>query len=478
VEIHEKINAAPTTGWLRSRRHKNIGWARSLAEMIDNALDANATQIRISIDNRTVTISDDGHGIRDLAAVVTPGAHDAGEFTVIGMYGVGLKDAWHWIGTKMTVDTVHDGTRGTIEADTEKMERERSWLIDPPEYRQSTDAPRTSISIRLHDKDPKRGLPSQSHLDQLAWMFTPALLASKQILFRDARKRAASPLKPFQLPIFERAHDSEFEVNGKHVRLTAGIVPEGQRMKHGPMWIQYGHRNILGATAIGCKGYSTERIGGVVALGKGWKLSDHKDDLTDHKDELDDAIYDRISGLLEEAEKLAQDIENDRLEFELNDLLNEAWNKARKMEKERRRSSQGGSGPIDSITTGRKRRKAAVHDDKDEGSVEVIGSERGGKAKRLGIRMVFESFDSDETIGAVDAYGKRIRLNRDHPFVQEARKTQNLPALHAMALGVAANHACNVGQGGQRFLSFDAEEFNETLGILLYAMKYGEAEEK
>src|SRR5690606_33562734 len=126
-----------------------------------------------------------------------------------------------------------------------------------------------------------------------------------------------------------------FLIDGKEVRINIGITVEGVAPQSGsPIWLQYGHRNIA-KTTLGCGGYTTDRIRGVVILKRGlqadggWKLAANKDDLTDYKEELNDEIEDRIRWILEKAEQLAQDVENEQLATELESHLNEAISNAK-----------------------------------------------------------------------------------------------------------------------------------------------------
>ena len=88
-----------------------------------------------------------------------------------------------------------------------------------------------------------------------------------------------------------------FEVSGKSVSLSIGILAPGETIFKGPFWIQFGHRNIVG-TSIGVKEFSESHMAGIVTLREGWKLTKNKDDFDDLKDELADAIHARIRPLL------------------------------------------------------------------------------------------------------------------------------------------------------------------------------------
>ena len=156
------LDISPEVNWLHSARPRNIGWEKALAELIDNAFDARANQVRITSVARTIVVSDDGSGVRDLSATVRSGRHVPTDSTELGMFGVGLKDAWHWAGHRMEVDTVHAGVRGVLIADSREMLKSSRWEIDDPVYTECHGAPTgTSITLHLANTAPRRNAPSE-----------------------------------------------------------------------------------------------------------------------------------------------------------------------------------------------------------------------------------------------------------------------------------------------------------------------------
>lgn len=466
------IDVSPDVHFVNSMRNRNLGWEKALAELIDNAFDHKANQVKILSTNKTVIVVDDGAGVKDLAATVTSGRHIPSESTELGMFGVGLKDAWHWAGHRMEVETVRDGKKGVLIADSRDMIRLGDWKVPSPTYCECSDPTGTRITLHLAATEPRRNAPSRQAYEGLAWIFTPALADGKQIIIPDGR--ATRPLKAVALPTFSDVVEDIFTVCGREVYIKMGIVAESSRMVKGPFWVQYGHRNIL-KTDIGTRNYSADRMGGVIRLKKGdWNLSANKDDLTDYKEELNNAIFERIEGLLQKSESLSEEIANSALQSELESELNEALVKTRKNEKEKRKEGETTTpGTIIPVGTGRKRRRAKVSDPNEPGSVD--GQEIPGKRKR-GIYLAFAEFDDPSTLGEYSDLGTKVTLNKEHPFVEHLRKNKEMKeALHAVAFSLICHWAVT-NKGNQRLL-FESEDFGLVFGKVLANLDIKESED-
>lgn len=459
--MSEKLNISPEVDSIRSERNRNLGWEKALAELIDNAFDAKANQVRITCKGRIVEVLDDGHGVKDLSATVTRGKHRAGEYTALGMYGVGLKDAWHWAGHRMEVETVHGQQRGILIADSQEMMRNNTWDIEPPLYSPATCAPFTKVTLHLSQVEPRRSLPTFPALDQLRWIFTPALLTGKQIIHIS---KVPSPLIPYELPSFSSTQSDTFHIEGREVKIRIGIVEAGQRMLKGPIWLQYGHRNIK-PCSLGCKGYSTDYIGGIVALGRGWNLSSNKDDLTDYSSELNEEIFLRIEHLLKDAEQLTLDVENAELQSELETQFNEAMRVASKTIKEKRPGHTDQTGTVEPRLTGVKRRKSKAADPTKDGSVDTVLDGVGSGKRKTGTHIAFGDLEGD-MLGAYDSLSNRVTLNRNHAFIIDSRAAKNITVLNVIAFSLVCHLGVTTLETRQKEL-WPTVDFSKEFGRVL-----------
>jgi hypothetical protein len=448
----------PDSHLLSSIANQGLTWPKVMAELVDNSFDAGATRVVIACKKkeRAISVEDDGRGVKDVLSLVTLGRHVEHRTTSLGMYGVGAKDAWLWCGGTIEIDSVCDGVQSLLCVDPRDVQA-NGWKCDDPTIISAKGA--TSYTkIRLTLRDGKHQ-PKDEAFDRIAFIFTPALRRGLQIVRSIDDKR--KPLEPYSLPHLQEAVNAEFDIDGKSVSINIGIVPDGEKMRHGPFWLQYGHR-IIDSTSLGAASgittYSTAHVGGVIALGKGWKLTKNKDDLSELNDRLNDAIFCRIEPLLKKGELLSETIESQALRNELESALNAAVKSAADQRKERREKGDTHL-RVYPVNTGRRRKNASKTQD---GPGSVAGGAVAGRRRGFALDWCNEDPDS---IGRFDATGSRVLLNRAHEFVSTAKATNNRAALLSSAYVLIASHAAQ-HKGNHKLLSFDVADFAQVYGKL------------
>lgn len=452
----ERIDATPSVHLLHAMRNQNLGWWKALAELIDNSFDAGATRVVLSAKGRTVQIEDNGRGMSDVTCAVRLGDHRAGESPGLGMYGIGLKDAWLYADGSICVDSVRDGTRAKIFADIQQMIEHGSWMVDAPTVAEAPDAKSgTTITLGLARR---RKLPTHSHVQELSWAFTPALKSGRQIEWQRGVAKPETLAAKELPPLLETVRDS-FDVGGKSVSIEIGIVADGHHMTNGPVWIQYRHRNIM-RSHIGMGSFNDERIGGIVRLGEGWSLTKNKDDFDANKDELGDAIHSRIRMLLLKAEQLSHDIESKEIACESETRVNEAIGE---LKREKRRQTREQSGTVKPGDSGRKRRKAKDITDQVGSVIAKDGN------RRRGISLGFGYLEGD-LMGEFDPSCNRITLNSGHPFISRTRKSKSTETLYVIAMSIFSHYVCN--HDGNHLTLFEVRDFSQTLGAIMKSIHF------
>lgn len=430
---------------------QNIDWWQAIAELIDNSLDAGALRIEIAISSKSLEISDDGRGCGHLERMLALGSHldqGASEQTV-GMWGVGLKDAWTFCGDRIEVESVHRGTLSTAIVSVSEISPDGEVpdpVVTPTDRQQGT-------FIRLPLKKGRRP-PQQATWDKISWVFTPAMQNQKQIVVSLGGSRRKT-LQPLSLPPFSKSHQSTFEIDGKSVDINIGIVQDGHKMRNGPFWLSYGHRNIDGSS-IGSCGKCTLRMGGTIALGKGWILRKNKDDLSEMEDELEQAIFQRIEQLLSEQEQLSMDIESAAILHELESMLN---NSITHLRKEKRPGEGQEHGTVPPTFSGKKRQHAK-HSADNPGSV-------NGEKNRRGLRTNWEDADNDR-IGVFDPTSKEVRLNIGNPYIAKMKAIGNLAALHACSVALLCH------EDTKQLLFPKYGDFSDNFGRIMSTIPTGE----
>jgi sensor histidine kinase regulating citrate/malate metabolism len=84
-----RADITPDTSLIQSWANQLIHWSTILGELIDNAFDAGATRIRLTLGKDRLRIEDNGVGCPDRARMLTAGKHTRHESTRLGRCGRG-----------------------------------------------------------------------------------------------------------------------------------------------------------------------------------------------------------------------------------------------------------------------------------------------------------------------------------------------------------------------------------------------------
>lgn len=442
------MDLTPDPYVLLSMQNQNLPWHKVLAELIDNALDAGANNISIRFERDCMTVTDNGRGIQDIQASLKLGGHHESETTVLGKYGIGLKDAWLFCGDRMHISTVYKGLRSTVTVDRHELAK-NNWQVADPIVEPTSDLAGTSIKLRLNKRQP----PIDTW-ERLAWVFSPAILDGKQIVRH--KGQSGFPLQSKRLPPLAKSIADQFAIEGKSVEFHIGVMQEGERIYSGPFWIQYGHRHI-GSGSIGVGDYSTQGMAGLIKLGKGWALTKNKDDISELRDELAEEIHKRIEPLLQEAQAASQSVFISQLRMDCENILNQHLQEC--LREARTKPAVSQSGTVLAVGSGKKRRNATkVHD--SQGSVVQVKGAKGGKVK-----IDFTQLDDENMSAIFDPSDNRVMLNTDHVFVAKAQAAANRPAIILLAIVALHQYAMEHRDGNR--LAFPISDPVTSFGQLL-----------
>jgi len=444
----------PELRYMLSMANQGLPWWKALAELVDNGFDAKGNRVEISVKGRTVTIVDNGRGMTEIMKAVRLGGHSPAHGRGIGMYGVGLKDAWLSNGDKIEIVTVNSGFKTSLTVDIRDMKlcpQTGKWQGPDPVTEETNEKSGTKIVLHLRAG---RNTPSDDVFRKLAFVFSPAIVQGLQIVRIVNGK--SKPLGAVLLPEFSESIQDSFDVNGKSVSLNVGILKPDSRMQEGPFCFSYRHR-VIESSSLGAKSMSCISMGGMITLGDGWEFTKNKDSIAENCDALEDAIYSRIRHLLMKANKMAMDVQSNQIRTELESMVNAAVSEAKR---EARRSTRESEGTIKTTQTGRKRTKASkIHSDLP-GSV----TDTGAPIQRRGFKIDWCKL-ADDQIGKYDARTNTVNLNLEHQFVASAKHEPNIPAMFAVALAVYSDWLCT-HKDDQKTL-FEVDDFGSTFGRLI-----------
>lgn len=450
----------PDTHYVLSVRNQGLPWWKALSELVDNGFDAKADRVEITSKGRIVTVSDNGRGIPDVVKALRLGGHVATYGRGLGMYGVGLKDAWLSTGDKIEVETVCSGLRSKIAIDI-RHDFDAQWRGPDPVITSCDDSSGTKITLHLRSG---RNLPDAEVTKKLAFIFSPGITKGLQIIWRGAK--SAKPLSASPMPLFTESVQDSFEVGGKPVSINIGILKQGERMPDGPFCFAYRHR-IIEASSLGAKDKSCLQMGGMVTLGDSWVFTKNKDAIAECADELEDAIHSRIAHLLTKASQMAMDIESEAIKAELEDMMAYAIDS---LKRERRNATGDATGTVHRVDSGRRRRKASQVHEEIAGSVEGPVQSR----KRSGTKIDWFEGGSADQIGKYESRTNKVLLNITHPFVQGIKNPINTQALFAVAFAIFTDWICTHKEEDQKTL-FEVADFSSAYSRLMKPRKVSNA---
>lgn len=411
----EMMSFAPLIqGTILAARMKGSTWVSIIGELIDNSFDVNANRIDITVEGRTLSVSDNGNGCDDLEKMLTLGRHSRTPTTRLGRYGVGFKDAAWWVGGPTWISTVSDRQ---VRHSILNWDAMTTWHAPRPLV-SSAQAGEVGTTIKFTEMSRDRRFPDGQRLvdmlEEIAFIYTPAIKQGRQIWFRKRGDREAKLLKRFELPSMTDVIDTTIKVDGRTARVHVGVVPDG--VDNPRPGISYTHewRVIIPACALGCNGHDSSRIAGWVVLDDGWQLSRNKDDVSARKEELGEAVFDAIKGIVIKAASHSVDIKSALLEKNLTESFRGAVSDGVGVGRTRG-PNVNKSGTVKPKGTGQKRPGTASS--RQVGRMTV----RFGKCNR-------------GAIGHVDLDGGQIILADNHPHIAALRRDHNEAALWMTAV--------------------------------------------
>lgn len=418
------IHFAPDVqGTIAATRAKHYEWTHILGELIDNAFDAGAMRVSITLDGRKLTVEDDGNGCDDIARMLTMGKHSRTQTTKLGRYGVGLKDAAWWVGGPTRIETNHHGKSHRLRLNWDTLS---SWSAPSPV---AVDAVRSGTIIEFEGISKSRRWPDGERqtamLKELAFLYSPAIKSGRQIVFK--RGKVQQTLERYELPPLSEVVDAEISVEGKTARVHVGIIADGATTTR--PGISYTHAfRVINHSALGCGGLGSSRIAGWVSLDKGWALARNKDDITAFKEDLGAAVFAVIGPLVDKASKDALTIKSKSLAEQLTNSFRGIVGESEAEAKERRDSKKRRSGTVNPIGSGKRRLTASKTQPGD-----------GIPAARAGhFRIQFKECDGG-SVGSVDVDGRVIWLADNHPTVSSAKAANDELPLLVLAVSLFAS---------------------------------------
>jgi hypothetical protein len=408
-----EIDVANTLNFIRNR---TFPLQNALAELIDNSLDAGASEISISLQRADLHIQDNGRGFTDAAAAFDIGRSSKTEG--IGRYGVGLKDASIKYSDSTTIYS--NGIAAHCDWDA-SMQSGDAPLIE------IESGPTEKGSLIIWHGFMKR-YRQAIQTDLIRRCYGPFLEKGNSILVNGAS------LTPLPFPEFTATLNETIEYEDKLVTVRGGIFRhddparrdwKGYHLYYNGRLIGPGRILTSGTGDVNCANFcfTVELVDGPQSR---WILATNKDGV-EGADELLDYIFHSLT------RPMLKDAEQQHIDVELRsiiDAVESSFNETGNITRGPRTPGKGGK-----EGTGRGAKK------KNTFSADTEGKYRGGyrgKPAKGGLQLDFQELDTD-AVGEVSE-GKKliVVLNKNNAFIREHMK--ELAVMKAVAVLVHGFH--------------------------------------
>jgi hypothetical protein len=286
----QRVDVTPTTDMLHSYRNSNLTAVLCFGELIDNAIDAEATLIEIDIDHRIkgqgiVVVKDNGNGMANAAKSFQPGRHVAtGKDQGSSRYGIGLKDAAFRLGKRVVIVSVRDQKRSKAIADVNVMMNSGRWEVLLRRWTDTKSPRGTAVTISSVDFqiNPTNVARLKTELEKI---YNTALRAGRTIVVNGCELEKTPAVKLRN----ERIIDGDLD--GKKFRVRGGFVVAGQPQVSSGVTIRLPYRVICAGERLGFEKYDISDFWAEVELiedksdrSTWWRVTKNKDSLHEKTD--------------------------------------------------------------------------------------------------------------------------------------------------------------------------------------------------
>lgn len=397
-------------------------------EAIDNALDAGARRISLTISENEIRVRDDGRGIdrEHMPSLFTLGLHMDMPTSRLGRYGVGIKIQALRAGDGLEIRTVCAEGATVAKVNWRALLSSRQWKIPAPRWMPVVVGTPTMTEIVVSDLRDAPKATQEAFRLEIALRFHPALAEGAQISVNGVR------VEPIPEPDMDDVIDERLSISDRsHVHIRAGLLTADSQLRL--VHIGFEHRVLMPGVRFGCGTYSgVSKIFARVQLSGDWRLGQFKDQLTDEGERrvLEAVIEDTLRPLLEKCQAASMTAKLDKLVAEINDLLPENIS-ARPHHKKQTKV------PLPSAKRKNARGNYVAPDKGDEAASGPAKTKRRVPAKLL---IEFDEGAGRYGIGTFDGSGRphRVILSKDDPTIADLMTQRDRHQVALRSLYVAA----------------------------------------
>jgi hypothetical protein len=465
-------NIRPDVHILEAFRAAKVDYPVLVGEGIDNAFDADANRIAVTIGDDLINLQDDGAGItkRNELALFRFGQHGPMSTTALGRYGIGIK--YHAVNAGNILEARSTSIDGimSLRVDWSALIRSRDWDIDDPDW--TPIFPGTHTGTQVIIRDLRQRPPTSKILDktrdEIAQRFYPAIAAGRVITFNGA----TIPLleEPRLLDVIET--DLTFP-DDRIAHVRAGLLAD-RKSRLRQVQVSYRHRVIMPMCDFGCGPYNgIEAMFARIDLTGPWGLGRFKDALVDdYRDDLAEKICEILEPILERCANETLSAELEEITRQLNEMVPPEMIPVRPVKKQPK---------LRIVDRPPREPKASEHHDDPHGQESATGPARTMRIPSNSLQIEFVDQPNDEFGYGSVSFAKsrkepnRVKLTKDNPHIVELRASRDrvasLRTLFQIAL-MLYEHAREV-EPDQRELQF--EQFGLRVWKTIERQNLGEA---
>lgn len=410
---------------IRAEKSPYYSWA---GEVIDNALDAKARSIRLTMMNDCLDAEDNGIGITKgrEEAIIKISGHGDMESTKLGRFGVGFKYKAIQHGNEAYIESISADGRMRRTVDWKLMLARDKWLYPPASWLPAEPGSETGTFVSISKLITKP--PSKSDIvrtiTEIQRRYYPALRSGARISVN------GESVLPIVEPMLSDIIDADLSFpGGRSAHVHAGMLTDAQSAKLRQVDICVEFRVIKPESAFGCDGYGGIRsLFAQVSLNEKWKLTKFKDDIAEDpfEEDLEERVGEVLKPLLERCQSASMFAKAKSLEQLLNEMIPE----------DQRMTHPNRKNRLD-----RKGKKKGEKPDKEaDGQASLTGPTQKKKSAR-GLLIEFAP-DLHEGFGfgraQVGAKSTRIQLATDNPHIRELmnHRDQRMAAIGLYAIAM------------------------------------------
>lgn len=445
-----------------AERSKNLSYATILGEFIDNSFDAGASMVLVSLDNDTLSVTDNGRGCEDFNLILGFGNRMDREETALGRYGYGAKAAILNAGDIVSIQSICNGYARSTKVDWSKIESTQDGCIDTGSELKCLpfDGP-SETRIRIKSLRKSHNIKTAEALrEMLSVRYRVGLLSGRSIEFK--YKDQAVKIAPMVCPNLSEVQEDRFEIDGHSAWVKLGIIADGEQTKHRGIFVEYDFRTIIERSSIGLGDNPPPGVIGWISLDQTWPLTTYKNDIAsrDLKEKLNDTIEKWASGLIARARTRTETRDFVRIENIFNEIVGgfHECEDGPPDKRARRPGPKGKHGTQVGTKSARGHKSAAATQRGDR-----FGSGRCPDSGPL--RISFSELPDDSAMFQV--INNVVHLNTRHPEVSEKRDDED--AIFRHAAHIFASHFCHREEYVGRLFP-EIQEFDERYAKMVSAI--------